>query len=161
MERTISFTLNGKPTRVAVDDEGMLAWVLRYGLSLTRTKYGCGEAPCGACTVVVNNEAVRSCVTPMRNAAGKSLLTIEGPEQGGELHPIQQAFLKHEAFQRGYCASCMILSAYALLQKTQRPDRGGDPIGREESSCVTALYTQSRKRSQRSLPGYWYRSSFS
>jgi aerobic-type carbon monoxide dehydrogenase small subunit (CoxS/CutS family) len=121
MQRTISFTLNGKPTRVVVDDERMLLWVLRYDLGLTGTKYGCGEALCGACTVVVNNEAVKSCGTPMKDVAGKSVLTIEGLEQGGKLHPIQQAFLKHHAFQCGYCTSGMILSAYVLLQKTPRP----------------------------------------
>jgi nicotinate dehydrogenase subunit A len=121
MQRTISFTLNGKPTRVVVDDERMLLWVLRYDLGLTGTKYGCGEALCGACTVVVNNEAVKSCGTPMKDVAGKSVLTIEGLEQGGKLHPIQQAFLKHHAFQCGYCTSGMILSAYVLLKKTSRP----------------------------------------
>jgi aerobic-type carbon monoxide dehydrogenase small subunit (CoxS/CutS family) len=121
MQRTISFTLNGKPTRVVVDDERMLLWVLRYDLGLTGTKYGCGEALCGACTVVVNNEAVKSCGTPMKDVAGKSVLTIEGLEQAGKLHPIQQAFLKHHAFQCGYCTSGMILSAYVLLQKTPRP----------------------------------------
>jgi nicotinate dehydrogenase subunit A len=121
MQRTISFTLNGKPTRLMVDDERMLLWVLRYDLGLTGTKYGCGEGLCGACTVVVDKAAVRSCETPIKDVAGKSVLTIEGLEQSGQLHPIQQAFLKHNAFQCGYCTSGMILSAYALLQKTPQP----------------------------------------
>jgi nicotinate dehydrogenase subunit A len=121
MQRTISFTLNGKPTRVMVDDGRMLLWVLRYDLGLTGTKFGCGEGLCGACTVVMDRDAVRSCATPMKDVAGKSVLTIEGLEQGGKLHPIQQAFIKHHAFQCGYCTSGMILSAYALLQKTPRP----------------------------------------
>ena len=117
----LSFTLNGKPTRLAVDDDRMLLWVLRYDLGLTGTKYGCGEGFCGACTVVLDKEAIRSCMTPMKNVAGKSVLTIEGLEQAGKLHPIQQAFVKHAAFQCGYCTSGMILGAYVLLQKTPRP----------------------------------------
>jgi aerobic-type carbon monoxide dehydrogenase small subunit (CoxS/CutS family) len=123
MQRTISFTLNGKPASVTTDDERMLLWVLRYDLGLTGTKFGCGEALCGACTVIVNNEAVRSCVTPLKDAAGKRVLTVEGLEQNARLHPIQEAFLKHHAFQCGYCTPGMMLSAYALLQKNPRASR--------------------------------------
>ncbi len=121
MQRSISFTLNGKPTRVSVDDERMLLWVLRDDLGLTGTKFGCGEALCGACTVIVGNEAVRSCSTPMKDVAGKAVLTIEGLEREGHLHPIQQAFLKHHAFQCGYCTPGMIMRSYALLRRTPRP----------------------------------------
>lgn len=124
MQRTISFTLNGKPTRVVADDERMLLWVLRYDLGLTGTKYGCGEGLCGACTVIVDTQAVRPCATPLKDVTGRSVLTIEGLEQGGQLHPVQQAFLKHHAFQCGYCTSGMILTAYALLQKTPQPTTG-------------------------------------
>ena len=120
MERTISFTLNGKPASVKVDDERMLLWVLRSDLGLTGTKFGCGEGLCGACTVVVNKEPVRSCSTPVRDIAGKQVVTIEGLGQKG-LHTIQQAFLKHNAFQCGYCTPGMIMSAYALLLKTPKP----------------------------------------
>ena len=123
MQRTISFTLNGKPARVNVDDGRMLLWVLRYDLGLTGTKFGCGAALCGACTVVVDKQAVRSCATPMSAVAGKQVLTIEGLSQGEKLHAIQAAFLKHHAFQCGYCTPGMILSAYALLLKTPRPTR--------------------------------------
>ncbi len=123
MQRTISFTLNGKPARVNVDDERMLLWVLRYDLGLTGTKFGCGAALCGACTVVVDKQAVRSCVTAMKDVAGKQVLTIEGLSQGEKLHAIQAAFLKHHAFQCGYCTPGMILGAYALLLKTPRPTR--------------------------------------
>ena len=123
MQRTISFTLNGKPTRVTVDDERMLLWVLRYDLGLTGTKFGCGAALCDACTVIVNKEAIRSCSTPVKDVAGKQVLTIEGLSQDGKLHPIQEAFLKHHAFQCGYCTSGMIVNAYALLLKTARPTR--------------------------------------
>jgi carbon-monoxide dehydrogenase small subunit len=121
MQRTISFTLNGKPARVTVDDERMLLWVLRGDLGLTGTKFGCGEALCGACTVIVDNEAVRSCSTPMKDVAGKHVITIEGLNANSRLHPIQQAFLKHNAFQCGFCTPGMILTAYALLLKTPHP----------------------------------------
>jgi aerobic-type carbon monoxide dehydrogenase small subunit (CoxS/CutS family) len=123
MEKTISFTLNGTPTRVTTDDERMLLWILREDLGLTGTKYGCGEALCGACTVMVENEAVRSCSTPLKAVAGKRVLTIEGLSQNGRLHHIQEAFLKHHAFQCGYCTPGMIMNAYALLQQTPHPTR--------------------------------------
>lgn len=121
MLQTISFTLNGKPVQVKVDGDRMLLWVLRYDLGLTGTKYGCGEALCGACTVILDNEAVRSCATPVKDIAGKHVLTVEGLEKDGQLHPLQQAFVKHHAFQCGYCTSGMLMSAYALLQKTPKP----------------------------------------
>lgn len=123
MQRTISFTLNGKPASVTTDDERMLLWVLRYDLGLTGAKFGCGEALCGACTVIVNNEAVRSCSTPVKDVAGKRIVTVEGLAQDARLHPIQEAFLKHHAFQCGYCTPGMILSAHALLLKNPRPSR--------------------------------------
>ncbi len=122
MEQTISFTLNGKPVRVRVDDERMLRWVLRSDLGLTGAKFGCGAALCGACTVIVDKEAGRSCATPVKDVAGKRVLTIEGLSQEGRLHPIQDAFLKHHAFQCGFCTPGMILNAYALL-KPPRPTR--------------------------------------
>jgi carbon-monoxide dehydrogenase small subunit len=120
MQRTISFTLNGKPERVTVDDERMLLWVLRGDLGLTGTKFGCGTGACGACTVIVNKEAVRSCSTPVKDVAGKEVMTIEGLAQGDKLHPIQDAFVKHHAYQCGFCTPGMILNAYALLLKTPR-----------------------------------------
>jgi aerobic-type carbon monoxide dehydrogenase small subunit (CoxS/CutS family) len=121
MRKTISFTVNGKPERLNDDDERNLLWVLRYDLGLTGTKYGCGEGLCGACTVVVDNEAVRACTRTLRDVAGKSVLTIEGLERDGKLHPLQEALLRRNAFQCGYCAPGIIMSAYALLQKTPQP----------------------------------------
>jgi aerobic-type carbon monoxide dehydrogenase small subunit (CoxS/CutS family) len=134
MERTISFTLNGKSASVKVDDERMLLWVLRSDLGLTGTKFGCGEALCGACTVIVNQQAVRSCSTPVKEVAGKRVITIEGLGQNG-LHAIQAAFVKHHAFQCGYCTPGMILNAYALLLKTPKPTP--DQIARhmEDNLC--------------------------
>lgn len=134
MERSISFTLNGKLSIVKTDDERMLLWILRSDLALTGTKFGCGEGLCGACTVILENDAVRSCVTPLKAVAGKRVLTIEGIGQH-KLHAIQQAFLDHQAFQCGYCTPGMILNAYALLLKTPHPTR--DQIARhmEDNLC--------------------------
>ncbi|MGD0497686.1 MAG: (2Fe-2S)-binding protein [Bryobacteraceae bacterium] len=135
MERAISFTLNGKATRVTVDDERMLLWVLRGDLGLTGTKFGCGEGLCGACTVVVNKQAVRSCVTPVKSVAGKQVTTIEGQGQDGRLSPLQEAFLKHHAFQCGYCTSGMIGNAQALLLKTPKPTREQIVKGMDGNLC--------------------------
>jgi aerobic-type carbon monoxide dehydrogenase small subunit (CoxS/CutS family) len=121
MQRTISFTLNGKPTSISVDDERVLLWVLRDDLGLTGTKFGCGESYCGACTVLLDDEAVRSCSVTMKDIAGKRVLTIEGLSQDGKLHPLQHAFLAHNGFQCGFCTPGMILNAHSLLLKTPRP----------------------------------------
>jgi nicotinate dehydrogenase subunit A len=123
MAKTVSFTLNGVQVSVEADGSRMLAYVLRSDLSLTGTKVGCGEGLCGACTVLVDGEAVRSCSTPLESVAGRSVLTIEGLEREGILHPVQEAFLDHGAYQCGFCTPGMILSAYALLKKTPKPDR--------------------------------------
>jgi carbon-monoxide dehydrogenase small subunit len=120
---TVSFTLNGKPIQVSADDNRMLLWVLRDDLGLTGTKFGCGQALCGACTVLVNDEAVRSCATQVKDVAGKRVVTIEGLAKDGRLHPIQDAFVKHLGFQCGYCTPGMILGAYALLHKYPKPTR--------------------------------------
>jgi aerobic-type carbon monoxide dehydrogenase small subunit (CoxS/CutS family) len=134
MLRTVSFTLNGKATSVNTDDDRMLLWVLRGDLGLTGTKFGCGEALCGACTVVVENEAVRSCQTPVKYVAGKHVVTIEGLGQNG-LAAIQQAFLEHHAFQCGYCTPGMIMNAWALLQKTPHPTREQIARHMEDNLC--------------------------
>jgi len=96
--------------------------VLREQLDLTGSKYGCGEGACGACTVLVNGVAVRSCITRTGTLAGKTITTIEGLESNGQLHPVQKAFLKVDVFQCSYCASGMIMSAVSLLQKNPKPD---------------------------------------
>ena len=123
MAKTISFTLNGRKLSVEADGTRMLAYVLRSDLGLTGTKIGCGEGLCGACTVLVDGEAVRSCSTPLASVAGRTVLTIEGLELSGALHPMQEAFLLHNAFQCGFCTPGMILSAHALLKKTPKPDQ--------------------------------------
>jgi aerobic-type carbon monoxide dehydrogenase small subunit (CoxS/CutS family) len=123
MAKTLSFTLNGQPMSVESDDSRMLAYVLREDLELTGTKIGCGQGLCGACTVLVNGEAVRSCSTPLSAVSGKEILTIEGLGLSDKLHPVQEAFLDHHAFQCGFCTPGMILGAYSLLKKTPKPDR--------------------------------------
>lgn len=121
--REISFTLNGKPTRITVDETRMLLWVLRDDLGLTGTKFGCGQAVCGSCTVLVDNQAVRSCVTPVGDVDGRAVLTIEGLAEGDKLHPLQEAFVKHTAYQCGFCTPGMILGAYALLLANPKATR--------------------------------------
>ena len=142
MQRTVSFTLNGKPTRLTVDEERMLLWVLRSDLGLTGTKFGCGASLCGACTVIVDKEAVRSCSIRVKDVAGKQVLTIEGLNKDGRLHPLQEAFLKHQAFQCGYCTSGMILNAYALLLKKPRPTRAEIIQGMDDNLCRCGSHTR-------------------
>ena len=134
MQRTVSFRLNGQPARVTTDDDRMLLWVLRSDLALTGTKFGCGEGLCGACTVVVGGEAVRSCATPLKDVAGKEVLTIEGLG-ANHLHAIQQAFLDHHAFQCGFCTPGMIMNAYALLRKTPHPTREQIVAAMDDNLC--------------------------
>jgi len=121
--REVSFTLNGKPTRLTVDEDRMLLWVLRDDLGLTGTKFGCGQAVCGSCTVLVDNKAVRSCATRVGDVAGRSVLTIEGLASGDRLHPIQEAFVQHTAYQCGFCTPGMILGAYAFLLENPKATR--------------------------------------
>jgi aerobic-type carbon monoxide dehydrogenase small subunit (CoxS/CutS family) len=121
--REVSFTLNGKPTRLTVDETRPLLWVLRDDLGLTGTKFGCGEGLCGSCTVLVNNAPVRSCATPVGDVQGRQVLTIEGLAKGDRLHPIQEAFAEHVAYQCGYCTPGMIMGAYALLLRNPKATR--------------------------------------
>jgi len=123
MEKKISFTLNGKKTEIQVDPAATLLWVLRNKLGLTGTKFGCGTGFCGACTVLINKEAVRSCQLSVSDVAGKEIITIEGLGRNGKLHPVQQAFVDHEALQCGYCTPGMIMTATGLLLSNPSPTR--------------------------------------
>jgi aerobic-type carbon monoxide dehydrogenase small subunit (CoxS/CutS family) len=118
---SIYFKLNGKSVDLKVAEERMLLWILRTDLALTGAKYGCGEGLCGACTVLVNGEAVLSCQTAVKDVAGAEVVTIEGLAQDGNLHPIQQAFMDHDALQCGFCTSGMILKAHSLLAENSQP----------------------------------------
>ena len=113
--------VNGVPREVTVDPDVALLTVLRDHLDLTGSKYGCGEGACGACTVLINDNPTRSCITPVGNATNKEIITIEGLEKNGKLHAIQEAFLAIDAFQCSYCASGMIMTATALLKKNNNP----------------------------------------
>ena len=123
MIETVRFKLNGENVHLNVDGERMLLWVLRTDLGLTGTKYGCGREQCGACTVLVDGDAVLSCQMPVREVQGQDVVTIEGLSRPGEPHPLQKAFMEHDALQCGFCTPGMILGAYSLLRKTPLPTR--------------------------------------
>jgi carbon-monoxide dehydrogenase small subunit len=135
MEEKIIFKLNNKKTELVTDPTQMLLWVLRNHFGLTGTKYGCGIGFCGACTVLINDEPVRSCMIPVSDVAGKSVVTIEGLEKKGKLHPVQQAFIDHDALQCGYCTPGMIVTAVGMLKKKPSPTRQEIVEGMEENLC--------------------------
>jgi len=121
MARVSGLLVNGKSQKIAADSQSPLLWVLREQLDLTGTKYGCGEGQCGACTVLVEGTPRRSCLTPVGEVEGKSVITIEGLAKDGRLHLLQEAFLAEEAMQCAYCTSGMIMSAAGLLQTDANP----------------------------------------
>jgi len=121
MPRIIDLHINGAVRRVSADPDRPLLFVLRDDLDLTGTKYGCGEGQCGACTVLIDGQPRRSCVTDLSAAAGRTITTIEGISKDGSLHPLQEAFLEAGAFQCGYCTSGMIVSGVALLETNAHP----------------------------------------
>jgi aerobic-type carbon monoxide dehydrogenase small subunit (CoxS/CutS family) len=121
MAGPIHAQVNGKSRAFESDPDTTLLFALREELGLTGTKYGCGEGQCGACTILLNGTPRRSCQLSVSDAAGKSIVTVEGFEQNGQLHPVQQAFLDQGAFQCAYCTSGMIVSSVALLQKNPNP----------------------------------------
>ena len=135
MKEQIKFTLNGKPIELNLDSDRMLLWILRTDLGLTGTKYGCGESYCGACTVIVNDEAVRSCQLTVKDIQGKEVITIEGLAKNGTLHPVQKAFMQHDALQCGYCTPGMILNAYSFLKKNPRPSTSEIIDAMENNLC--------------------------
>jgi len=117
----MELTINGQRANIHSDPERPLLWVLRNEFDLTGAKYGCGEGQCGACTVLVDGVAIRSCITPVYTVAGRDISTIEGLADGERLHPVQQAFIDCDAMQCGYCTGGMILSTVALLRKSPAP----------------------------------------
>jgi len=142
MPRIEELHVNGEVRRVSADGERSLLSVLRDDLDLTGTKYGCGQAQCGACTVLVEGTATRACVTPVSAVAGMHVRTIEGLEINGQLHPMQDAFLKADALQCGYCTSGMIMSAVALLERNPSPS--DDDIVRAMNGNVCRCCTYKR-----------------
>jgi aerobic-type carbon monoxide dehydrogenase small subunit (CoxS/CutS family) len=121
MSKVSQLDVNGVRRRIDADAERSLLSVLRDDLDLTGAKYGCGEGQCGACTVLLNGEPVRSCMTPVGSATGKKIITIEGLERDGKLHPLQEAFLEAGAMQCGYCTPGMIMAGAAFLRKNPNP----------------------------------------
>ena len=123
MAKQTELNVNGKKLSADVDPQTPLLYLLRDYLNLTGTKYGCGESKCGACSVLVDGVVMRACVTPVARVTGKQITTIEGMEKDGKLHPLQEAFLKADALQCGYCTSGMIIAAASLLSKNPKPSR--------------------------------------
>ena len=140
MPRVTALNVNGKRRTVDVDASVSLLSVLRDDLDLTGTKYGCGEGRCGACTVLLNGQLTRSCVTQVGRAAGKQITTIEGLEKDGKLHPLQEAFIKADAMQCAFCTSGMIMAATALLSKNARPSRDEIVSGMNRNICRCGVY---------------------
>jgi aerobic-type carbon monoxide dehydrogenase small subunit (CoxS/CutS family) len=135
MGQGVRFHLNGREVSPDVDGSRQLLWVLRGELGLTGTKYGCGEGVCGACTVLVDGEAVHACTTPVASVAGKRVVTIEGFADGERLQPLQEAFVEEGALQCGYCTPGMILAAHALLEKYPRATRQQIVDGLDGNLC--------------------------
>ena len=137
---TIRFTVNGTARSVDTEPERPLLEVLREDLGLTGTKYGCGEAQCGACTVLLDNQAIFSCITPVSEAQGHKIITIEGLATGGKLHPVQQAFLAEGAMQCGYCTAGMVLRTVALLGTHPKPTEAQILDGMNPNLCRCSGY---------------------
>ena len=135
MEETIKFQLNGKKTEALIDPTQTLLWVLRNHFGITGTKFGCGIGFCGACTVLIDNEPVRSCQLSVGDAAGKNIITVEGLSANGKLHPVQKAFVEHDALQCGFCTPGMIMNATGLLIKNPDPSVQQIKEGMENNLC--------------------------
>jgi len=140
----IAFTLNGKSQSVDVDPQMPLLWVLRDTLNMTGTKFGCGMALCGACTVHINGEATRSCITPISAVSGKKITTIEGLSDEGN-HPVQQAWIEVDVPQCGYCQCGQIMSAAALLTKKPNPTDSDIDDFMSGNICRCGTYQRIRK----------------
>ncbi len=140
MKRSIRFRLNGRPTTLDTNEDRTLLWVLRTDLELTGAKYGCGVGVCGSCTVIVDGKAVPSCQAILEDVQGAEVTTIEGLARGGELHPLQQAFVDHGGLQCGFCTPGMIMNAYGLLLEDPRPSREKVVDAMEGNLCRCSAY---------------------
>jgi len=138
----IELIVNGTRRRLETDPQRSLLTVLREDLDLTGAKYGCGEGQCGACTVLIEGQATRSCLTKIGALAGKSVTTIEGLETGGQLHPLQQAFLDAGAMQCGYCTAGMIVAGASLLRRNPDPEEPEIRKALEGNVCRCGTYTR-------------------
>jgi aerobic-type carbon monoxide dehydrogenase small subunit (CoxS/CutS family) len=142
MIETIDMKINRKAVRLKVDGERKLLWVLRTDLGITGPKYGCGAGICGACTVLVNDRAVRSCQLPVKEVKGKEVITIEGLARNGALHPLQRAFVEHDALQCGFCTPGMILTAYSFLKENPEPSESDIIRGMDDNLCRCTSYVR-------------------
>ncbi|HEX8236021.1 MAG TPA: (2Fe-2S)-binding protein [Abditibacteriaceae bacterium] len=140
MERITELDVNGTHHRLDADAERTLLSVLRDDLDLTGAKYGCGEAQCGACIVLIDGQPIPSCVTPVSRAVKKEITTVEGLEQNGQLHPLQEAFLEMGAMQCGYCTPGMIMSGVALLRQNPNPSEADIIRSLEPNICRCGAY---------------------
>ena len=143
----VEFRLNGRSVRFDGDPTMPLLWSLREHLGLIGTKYGCGVGTCGACTVLVDGRALRSCVTPMSAVSGRSVTTIEGLAQDGKLHPVQQAWIDEDVAQCGYCQAGQIMSAVELLNRTPNPTDA--QIAAISNICRCGTYPRIRRAIRR------------
>lgn len=143
MEQIINFVLNGEPVQIAVEPHLTLLQLLRDRLEMTGTKEGCGMGGCGACTVLLEGEAIYSCLFPALEAEGKRVTTIEGlADPQGNLHPLQRAFVDYGAIQCGFCTPGMVMSAYALLQDNPEPSEEDIRLGIAGNLCRCTGYSQ-------------------
>ena len=142
MKQSVSFKINGESVSVDVQGDESLLTVIRAYLDQTGTKYGCGLGECGACTVLLDNEVVRSCMILAEDLNNTEILTIEGLSSNGELHPLQKAFIAHDALQCGYCTSGMIMNAFGLLKKNQTPSRKEIIDGMDANLCRCGAYNR-------------------
>jgi aerobic-type carbon monoxide dehydrogenase small subunit (CoxS/CutS family) len=142
MSETIAFKLNDRPVKLTVDGERTLLWVLRTDLALTGVKFGCGEGHCGCCAILVNNRAVRSCLLRVKDVQGKDVVTIEGLEKDGKLHPLQKAFCEHDGMQCGYCTPGMIITGVGFLLANPTPSRQDIARGLEKNLCRCGAHTR-------------------
>lgn len=142
MEKEYALKVNGKAYKVKTDHNRTLLFVLRDELDLTGTKYGCGEGQCGACTVLIDGQPRRSCITRVDSVDGKEITTIESLAANGRLHPLQQAFVDEEAFQCGYCTPGMIMSGVALLNQNPNPSTEDILQNMQGNICRCGTYTR-------------------
>jgi aerobic-type carbon monoxide dehydrogenase small subunit (CoxS/CutS family) len=142
MTDSLTFKLNDKPVRLKVDGDRPLLWVLRSDMGLTGTKFGCGEGHCGSCTVLVIGVAVRSCLRKVKEVKDKEVVTIEGLAKDGKLHPVQKAFMEHDALQCGFCTPGMVLTAVSLLRANPKPTRGQIIHGMDQNLCRCGAHTR-------------------
>jgi len=139
----VQLTVNGTPQKIDIDPETPILWAVREQLGLNGTKFGCGASLCGACTVHLDGEPIRSCVTPLSEAEGKQVTTIEGiAAPDGTLHAVQEAWIKHQVPQCGYCQSGQIMSAVALLKENTDPSDADIDAAMAGNVCRCGMYTR-------------------